>query len=128
MTTLVDLYSTDEELLREVSAAIGGLVAAAEEPALVDEPGSLDLDVGSLGAQLWQIAVAFGGLKASIEAVTLIAQAVLRRGHKGVDAEVELALPQGIKVKFSGRMTAEQAAAEVERFTRALRNVDPGTP
>jgi hypothetical protein len=124
MATLVDIYSTDEALIREISDGIGTLVVASEPPAPADAPAALDLDLAALGGQLWQFAVAFGALKSSIEAVELIVQAVRSRHDHGVDTEIELALASGEKVKFSGRMTPEQAAAEIARFRQAMLGAD----
>ncbi len=88
MAFLAEIYSIDESFLTELAEALDQLAEAAEEPSLVEAPGSLDLDIATLGGQLWELVVAFGSVKASLEAVQMLAGMLRRRKDAGVHTEV----------------------------------------
>lgn len=120
MAFLAEIYSIDEGFLAELAGELDQLAEAAEPPAPVEAPGALDLDIVTLGGQLWELVVAFGSIKASLETVQLIGRILRRRKDAGVETEVEVALPNGVRVTLSGKMTADEAAARVEEFRQVL--------
>jgi hypothetical protein len=112
-------YSADKALLSEINAAIAGHAAAIEEPTEVESPATLNLDPATILDGLWKSLVAFGSIKATLEAVQIIYALLRERASKGMTSKAEFAVGR-VKIALEGKMTPEQFAKEVRAYKSAL--------
>jgi hypothetical protein len=121
MPSISVCYANDKELLAEVRAALMAHVDAIEEPTEVESPTTLNLDPATVVQTMWQLLVAFGSIKASVEAVKIIVELLRKRAAKGKASKVEWTAAPGIKITLEGDMTPEQAAKAVDHWESALK-------
>jgi hypothetical protein len=125
MAFLAEIYSEDADFLAELAAEAGDLVAGARPPAPVEAPGSLDLDLATVTGQIWELVVAFGSVKASLEVVELAAKLLRRRKPADQSTTVEFLLADGVKVTLAGSMTPAEVAATLAEYRRKAAELDP---
>jgi len=95
-----------------------------DEPVEVESPATLNLDLATIAQNVWELLIAFGSIKASVEAIEIIVKLLRERTTKERTSKVEFTVPSGIKITLEGNMTLEQVAQEVKRYETALKNSD----
>ena len=133
-SVIFTLYTVEGHLLGDFSAeaaegakATGGpqFSVSAAEP--VEDAASHDLDLVTLGQQLWEMTVAVGQLAGAIAVVQSLVSLLGRRKKEkpGVTTTVEVVV-NGAKITFSGEMTPAEAAERVREFEVAASGRAPG--
>lgn len=120
MSILASLYAEDDDLLREVADILKSTSAKASDPAEVEAPGSLDIDLATTAHQFWELLVVFGSVKASLEALELIIKILRDRKTKGRTAKLELAGPRNSKLVLEGSMTPEEIKEAIKKYQEVL--------
>jgi hypothetical protein len=124
MPLMTVCYANDKDLLEEIQAALEGHVDAIEEPVEVESPATLNLDLATIAQNVWELLIAFGSIKASVQAIEIIVKLLRERATKERTSKIEFTVPSGIKITLEGNMTPEQVAQEVKRYETALKNSD----
>lgn len=78
------------------------------------------MDLATIGEQVWEMVVAFGGLKGTLEVFEVIVRMVRERRSRDPNVKLELAGPRGEKLVVEGSMTSDELDAELRRFREVL--------
>lgn len=113
---LLDDFST--EAVERGKAGQLQFSASAAEP--VEDAASHDLDLATLGQQLWEMTVAVGQLGGAVAVIQSLVSLLGRRKKEkpGITTTVEVVV-NGAKVTFSGEMTPTEAAERIREFEAA---------
>ncbi len=118
------IYAIEGELLDDFSSGAANQAKAEKQQfsASVAEPvedaASHDLDLVTLGQQLWEMTVAVGELGGAVAVIQSLVPLLRRRKKEkpnAVTTTVEVVI-NGAKVTFSGEMTPTEAAERVGEF------------
>lgn len=134
MSALVfTIYAVEGELLDDFSREAASQAKAEKQqfsasPAEpVEDAASHDLDLVTLGQQLWEMTVAVGELGGAVAVIQSLVPLLRRRKKEkpnAVTTTVEVVV-NGAKVTFSGEMTPIEAAERVREFEVAVGASEP---